>query len=47
MTGNVLVPDSLTDLGAGACFNDSRVEVVRLDASMSHRQDAGTQRHSL
>jgi anaerobic selenocysteine-containing dehydrogenase len=30
MTGNVLVPDSLTDLGAGACFNDARVEVARL-----------------
>ena len=30
MTGNVLVPDSLTDLGGGACFNDARVEVARL-----------------
>jgi anaerobic selenocysteine-containing dehydrogenase len=30
MTGNVLVPDSLTDLGGGACFNDARVEVTRL-----------------
>jgi len=30
MTSNVLVPDSLTDLGAGACFNDARVEVARL-----------------
>jgi anaerobic selenocysteine-containing dehydrogenase len=29
-TGNVLVPDSLTDLGGGACFNDARVEVERL-----------------
>ena len=28
-TGNALVPDSLTDLGAGACFNDTRVEVER------------------
>jgi anaerobic selenocysteine-containing dehydrogenase len=46
MTGNVLVPDSLTDLGAGACFNDARVEVARLDAAMSHRKDAGTQRSS-
>ncbi len=26
-TANALVPDSLTDLGAGACFNDARVEV--------------------
>ena len=30
LTANVLVPDSLTDLGAGACFNDARVEVERL-----------------
>ena len=26
-TGTALVPDSLTDLGGGACFNDARVEV--------------------
>jgi anaerobic selenocysteine-containing dehydrogenase len=26
-TSNVLVPDSLTDLAGGACFNDTRVEV--------------------
>jgi anaerobic selenocysteine-containing dehydrogenase len=26
-TANVLVPDTLTDLGGGACFNDARVEV--------------------
>jgi anaerobic selenocysteine-containing dehydrogenase len=26
-TTNALVPDSLTDLGGGACFNDARVEV--------------------
>ena len=30
LTGNALVPDSLTDLGAGACFNDARVEVAKL-----------------
>ena len=29
-TANVLVPDSLTDLGGGACFNDARCEVQRL-----------------
>ena len=31
-TGTALVPDSLTDLGGGACFNDARVQVrgVRL-----------------
>ena len=30
MTSNALVPDSLTDLGAGACFNDARVQVASL-----------------
>ncbi len=30
VTGNALVPDSLTDLGGGACFNDARVEVASL-----------------
>lgn len=30
MTANVLAPDSLTDLGAGACFNDARVQVEYL-----------------
>jgi anaerobic selenocysteine-containing dehydrogenase len=30
-TANALAPDSLTDLGGGACFNDARVQVVRLD----------------
>lgn len=29
-TANALVPDTLTDLGAGACFNDTRVQVVRV-----------------
>jgi anaerobic selenocysteine-containing dehydrogenase len=29
-TSNALVPDALTDLGAGACFNDARVEVERV-----------------
>ena len=27
---NALVPDTLTDLGGGACFNDARVEVARV-----------------
>jgi anaerobic selenocysteine-containing dehydrogenase len=30
-TGTVLVPDTLTDLGGGACFNDARVQVVRAE----------------
>lgn len=29
-TGTSLVPDTLTDLGGGACFNDARVEVTSL-----------------
>ena len=28
-TANALCPDTLTDLGGGACFNDARVEVKR------------------
>ncbi len=28
-TSNVLAPDTLSDLGGGACFNDARVEVGR------------------
>jgi len=29
-TANALAPDTLTDIGEGACFNDARVEVRRL-----------------
>ncbi len=29
-TANALVPDTLTDLGGGACFNDARVEVSKI-----------------
>ena len=29
-TANAVVPDALTDLGGGACFNDARVEVTRI-----------------
>ncbi len=28
-TANALSPDTLTDLGAGACFNDARVQVAQ------------------
>jgi len=28
-TANTLAPDSLSDVGAGACYNDARVEVTR------------------
>jgi anaerobic selenocysteine-containing dehydrogenase len=30
LTSNALVPDALSDLGAGACFNDARVQVASL-----------------
>lgn len=30
LTANALVPDTLTDIGAGACFNDARVQVERI-----------------
>ena len=30
MTGTSLVPDTLTDIGGGACFNDARVQVASL-----------------
>ena len=29
-TGTALVPDTLSDLGGGACFNDARVEIALL-----------------
>ena len=32
-TANALAPDSLTDLGGGACFNDTRVDVRRVSES--------------
>jgi anaerobic selenocysteine-containing dehydrogenase len=30
VTGTALVPDTLTDIGSGACFNDARVQVASL-----------------
>jgi anaerobic selenocysteine-containing dehydrogenase len=32
-TGTSLVPDTLTDLGGGACFNDARVQVAPLGSA--------------
>jgi len=32
-TATALAPDTLTDLGGGACFNDARVEVERVESS--------------
>jgi anaerobic selenocysteine-containing dehydrogenase len=31
LTANALVPDSLSDLGGGACFNDARVQIERVE----------------
>ncbi|MEO8679186.1 MAG: molybdopterin-dependent oxidoreductase [Vicinamibacterales bacterium] len=31
-TSNALVPDALSDLGGGACFNDARVQVEKMKA---------------
>ena len=33
-TSNALVPDTLTDLGGGACFNDARVQVASLGKTL-------------
>jgi anaerobic selenocysteine-containing dehydrogenase len=30
-TSNALTPDTLADLGGGACFNDARVDVRKTD----------------
>jgi anaerobic selenocysteine-containing dehydrogenase len=30
LTSNTLVPDALTDLGGGACFNDARVQIEKV-----------------
>jgi len=30
VTGTALVPDTLTDIAGGACFNDARVQVASL-----------------
>ncbi len=36
-TSNALVPDSLTDIGAGACFNDARVQVSKTNEGQRTR----------
>ncbi len=33
LTGTALVPDTLTDIGGGACFNDARVQVASLPSA--------------
>jgi anaerobic selenocysteine-containing dehydrogenase len=36
-TANALVPGTLSDFGGGACYNDARVEIERLDPSAVRR----------
>lgn len=38
-TANALVPDALTDLGGGACFNDARVQVEARETPHDKRAD--------
>ena len=38
LTSNALVPDSLTDLGGGACFNDARVDVAVMTSTRGARR---------
>jgi anaerobic selenocysteine-containing dehydrogenase len=37
-TSNALTPDTLADLGGGACFNDARVQVERAETDGSSRK---------
>ena len=43
-TATALVPDTLTDLGGGACFNDARVQVASL-ASPEHSARRAPRKH--
>jgi anaerobic selenocysteine-containing dehydrogenase len=38
-SANALSPDTLTDIGGGACFNDARVQVTRVLGAVLDRQD--------
>jgi anaerobic selenocysteine-containing dehydrogenase len=38
-TANALSPDTLSDIGAGACFNDARVEVERVSGADGRESD--------
>ena len=38
-TTNALAPDTLTDLGAGACFNDTRVQIAKIVCTESEGQE--------
>ncbi len=40
-TANALAPDTLSDLAAGACFNDTRVQIERVEAPLAAESTAG------
>ncbi len=46
-TANALAPDTLSDIGAGACFNDARVNVEKLedDAARERMAELGARVH--
>jgi anaerobic selenocysteine-containing dehydrogenase len=44
-TANALAPDTLSDIGAGACFNDARVQVERVAGAHAAEQPAAGQLH--
>jgi len=44
-TGTALVPDTLTDFGGGACFNDARVEVTLVERPVTVLQMPAGGRH--
>ena len=46
-TANALVPDTLTDLGGGACFNDARVQVALARQALTVRVQRRKSRQSL
>jgi anaerobic selenocysteine-containing dehydrogenase len=41
-TATALVPDTLTDIGAGACFNDARVQVERIEVEDAETREANS-----
>jgi anaerobic selenocysteine-containing dehydrogenase len=45
LTGTALVPDSLTDFGGGACFNDARVEVNLIERPVKVVQMPAVRKH--
>jgi anaerobic selenocysteine-containing dehydrogenase len=46
-TSNALVSDGLTDLGGGACFNDARVQIEKIEAGSGDRRVERQQNYGL